>query len=285
MLSQLAWTSDSPLFDAIDAAGSVPPYKDVALPTVAGVGRVIGSPLLHPRVLKLGARIPESPLSALHDRHTSPGMSSARRALFSPGGSARKSPIPIAPKPPPQGGVTVQLLTNTFKMPLPQGGTQSPGRDPHKEPSIGGGSSLKGAIQSDTTSPQKMMATQTTPVKSSPLNLPGVTDLLASASTMLTPSCKRVLSPAGVHPLIPTSPPIPSVTITPSLATPTPSLTTPVKRQGMTPGSSSSTSQRPKRTGSLALFYRKAYQLAFIRIKDLCERLGQNTEFIQKLVI
>ena len=200
MLSQLAWTSDSPLFDAIDAAGSVPPYKDVALPTVAGVGRVIGSPLLHPRVLKLGARIPESPLSALHDRHTSPGMSSARRALFSPGGSARKSPIPIAPKPPPQGGVTVQLLTNTFKMPLPQGGTQSPGRDPHKEPSIGGGSSLKGAIQSDTTSPQKMMATQTTPVKSSPLNLPGVTDLLASASTMLTPSCKRVLSPAGVPP-------------------------------------------------------------------------------------
>ena len=46
--------------------------------------------------------------------------------------------------------------------------------------------------------------------------------------------------------------------------------------------SGSGTSPRPKRTGSLALFYRKMYQLAFIRIKDLCERLSQNQDFIQK---
>lgn len=122
VLSQLAWTSGSPLFDALDAAGSVPSYKDVALPSVAGVGRSVASPLIHPRVRKLGAKVLESPLSALHDRHTSPG-SNARRALFTPGGTIRSSPIPIAPKPPPQakGGVTVQVFTDSLKKKLQQG--------------------------------------------------------------------------------------------------------------------------------------------------------------------
>lgn len=42
---------------------------------------------------------------------------------------------------------------------------------------------------------------------------------------------------------------------------------------------------RPKRTGSLALFYRKMYQLAYIRIRDLCERLELDTDFVQKYII
>ena len=283
MLSQLAWTSDSPLFDAIDAAGSVPPYKDVALPTVAGVGRTIASPLVHPRVLKLGARVPESPLSALQDRHSSPVSSNARRALFSPGGtSARKSPIPIAPKPLPVGGggggVTVQLLKSTIKK--LQQNTQSPikeGSSPVKN------SGNQSDITIARTSPQKGLATQTSPAKSTTLPLSVVSDLLSTASTMLSPSSKGPQSPGSLRPLIPTSPPIPSVTITPSLV----SQTTPLRGQAgaLTPGGgtpSTSTSPRPKRTGSLALFYRKTYQLAYIRIKDLCERLGLTPEFTQK---
>lgn len=39
---------------------------------------------------------------------------------------------------------------------------------------------------------------------------------------------------------------------------------------------------KPKRSGSLALFYRKVYQLAFVRIKDLCERLNLPCETQQK---
>ena len=39
---------------------------------------------------------------------------------------------------------------------------------------------------------------------------------------------------------------------------------------------------KPKRSGSLALFYRKVYQLAFVRIKDLCERLALPCETQQK---
>lgn len=274
VLSKLAWCSDSPLFDAIEAAGSVPPYKDVALPMVAGVGRSIASPLLHPRLRKLGARVPESPLSALHDRHTSPG-STARRALFSPGGSVRKSPIPIAPKPPPQakGGVIVQRLPESLKMQLQQGGFQSPTKDPllGKGEALGSGTSppMKGVepVLAQTSPPKHL-----TPTKSSPLSL-GVTDPMTLATTILSPSKGAPSPPGSVRPLIPTSPPIPSVTVT---------QTTPLRGQvGASPGCNA-TSPRPKRTGSLALFYRKTYQLAYIRIKDLCERLDKTTEFIQK---
>ena len=38
----------------------------------------------------------------------------------------------------------------------------------------------------------------------------------------------------------------------------------------------------PKRTGSLALFYRKVYQLAYIRIRDLCDRLELGPDTMQK---
>lgn len=261
MLSKLAWDSDSPLFDAIDAAGSVPPYKDVALPTVAGVGRSIASPLLHPRLLKLGARIAESPLSALHGRHTTPAPA-ARRALFSPGGSMRSSPIPIAPKP---RGVTVQQLPNKVKAQLQQGGFQSPTKDPLQ--GVGSSPPKKGVELSSSPTQQTSPHNQTTPTKSCPLAL-GVSDPMSLAATVLSPSKGSSTTPGSVRPLIPTSPPIPSVTVT---------QTTPLK--GATPGS---TSPRPKRTGSLALFYRKMYQLAFIRIKDLCERLGLPNDFTQK---
>lgn len=281
VLSQLAWVSGSPLFDAIDAAGSVPPYKDVALPSVAGVGRSSASPLLHPRVRKLGAQLTGSPLSTIHERHTSPG-STARRALFSPGGSFRKSPIPIAPKPPPlaKGGVTVQLLSkiqlqqiNPLTSPSKDAATQGVGIS-LAEAGVSWSSPVKGAGADH----PDVNSVQTSPLNSSPLmttqSPPGA--ILAksnvTASTVLSPSkAPPTTSPGSVHPLIPTSPPIPSVTVT---------QTTPFKGQMVTtPGG---TSPRPKRTGSLALFYRKTYQLAFIRIKDLCERLGLATEFIQK---
>lgn len=291
VLSQLAWTSGSPLFDALDAAGSVPSYKDVALPSVAGVGRSVASPLIHPRVLKLGAKVLESPLSALHDRHTSPG-SNARRALFTPGGTIRSSPIPIAPKPPPQakGGVTVQVFTDSLKKKLQQGAPSSPNKDPpvagepaacvameqvevgsSVETSPHGGTSILTTITLGTNFHSPPQATPPTLSTHLPLGVADHTHL-STASTILSPSKAPPSLPGNIRPVIPTSPPIPSVTV---------SQTTPLRGQGvMTPGPA--TSPRPKRTGSLALFYRKAYQLAYIRIKDLCERLGQTPDFTQK---
>ena len=273
MLSQLAWMSDSPLFDAIEAAGSVPPYKDVALPSQAGVGRGLGSPLPHPRLTKLGARVPDSPLTALQSRHmaaASPG-SSARRALFSPGSSARKSLVPIAPKPPQgggAGGVTVQLITDAIKKTLQQTTpTNSPSKDLADTSGEGPVKNVPPIIPLSAT----FLGSSSSPVKA--LNLIGSELLQSAASTVLSPSSKGIsLSPGGVRPLIPTPPPIPSVTVTPTLSGSRIGLATP-----------SSASPRPKRTGSLALFYRKMYQLTSIRIKDLCERLNVPQDFfVQK---
>ena len=46
VLDYLAWTSDSPLYDAIEAAGSAPSYEDVALPPPTAGG--VATPLVHP---------------------------------------------------------------------------------------------------------------------------------------------------------------------------------------------------------------------------------------------
>ena len=292
VLSQLAWTSDSPLFDAIDLAGSVPPYKDVALPSQVGVGRVLASPLTHPRVSKLGARVPDSPLSALHGRHmASPGASSsARRALFSPGTSARRSPVPIAPKPPQGsggcgGGVTVQLISNAIKMKLQP---SKPNNPPSMEPLTGGdmvtggrgGSPRKGVDLTIAGPPTDLNnPSSSSPAKTHPLSVLGAAEFLSSpACTVLSPSKSILLSPGSVRPIVPTPPPIPSVMITQSAIGV--ARTTPLKDQmDLTVPS---VSPRPKRTGSLALFYRKTYQLASIRIKDLCERLNLPPDFVQK---
>ena len=76
VLDYLAWTSESPLYDAIDAAGSVPNYEDVALPAPTAGG--VATPLIHPAhsrvVSSLGAlrgneRTFSVPLSLLKSVH------------------------------------------------------------------------------------------------------------------------------------------------------------------------------------------------------------------------
>ena len=276
MLSQLAWISDSPLFDAIDAAGSVPLYKDVALPSQAGVGRGLSSPLPHPRLTRLGARVTDSPLSALQSRHviTASPNTGARRALFGTGTPGKKSLVPIAPKPPQggltggggAGGVTVQLITDVIKKKL-QGTT--PSSAPSEDSGEVAGESPVRSI-APVIPPTSVLGSSPSPAKG--FNLIGSEVLQSAASTVLSPSSKALsVSPGGVRPVIPTPPPIPSVTVTPTLSGSKAGLATP-----------SSASPRPKRTGSLALFYRKMYQLTSIRVKDLCERLGVPQDFVQK---
>lgn len=194
------------------------------------------------------------------------------------------------------GGVSTTTTAAASAASKASTGTQT---SPHRLPSTTAGSTTQQQQPSalsnilSSSSPPKAGITLTTSA--------GVVDLLSSntSATVLSPSkitIGSLLSPRGRRtPLIPTSPPIPSVTITPS-ASParTPQRTpatygssTTKQTLGMsaTPGTPGSiVATRPKRTGSLALFYRKMYQLAYIRIRDLCERLELDTEFVQKYV-
>ena len=104
------------------------------------------------------------------------------------------------------------------------------------------------------------------------------------APTGLVPASRCPQSSSLSSSSIPLSPPIPSVSITPSPSK------TPRQQQGSahshisTPSTltKSSSPPRPKKTGSLALFYRKVYMTGHLRIKDLCERLDQSVDFHQK---
>ena len=106
------------------------------------------------------------------------------------------------------------------------------------------------------------------------------------AATGVTPASRGPI--ASTTPTsIPLSPPIPTVSVTPSPAK-TPIQQSSTHSHTSTPstvtstGGAASHSPRPKKTGSLALFYRKVYLMAHLRIKDLCERLEQSQDFQQK---
>ena len=268
VLSQLAWQSGSPLFSVLQAC-SVPSYQDVQLPTAIAAPRATPhSQPIHPRLRTLtGAK--ESPLSSLlgHERFVSPG-SNARRQLFSPGKSPRSSPtkpIPIAPKPSQQGTVTVRPISKHMLIQM----ISSPGKQLE-----GGPSSSPNAAAAAAAASMASTGTQTSPNR--PADVTSVNPASPLKTLTIVSAAELINATAGLSPgklvtvgaTIPLSTPIPSFTISPSPGKPAPS----------TPGGAT----RPKRTGSLALFYRKMYQLAYIRIRDLCERLTLTGDFIHK---
>ena len=66
-----------------------------------------------------------------------------------------------------------------------------------------------------------------------------------------------------------------------SLSSPLPSSSLPSGSVLLSPGKPTG-STSPKRTTSLGLFYRKVYVLAYLRLKDLCERLNIASDVMQK---
>ena len=234
--------------------------------------------------------------------------SSARRQLFSPGGTQKRSPtkpIPIAPKPP-QRGVTItplklELISSILQQQqqlqagaapvgqqaptIPQvtpttQAASSPSRQPPQESLAGSSAQLVVPSTAST-------GTQTSPLRRPPapptsfqsptkgINIASMAELMSGTVPMSpgNPTVGSFLSPSRV-----TSPPVPTVIV------PSPAKTPPKGSHSATPSATtpSATPPRPKRSGSLALFYRKVYPLAFIRIKDLCDRLGFHGEAMQK---
>ena len=224
------------------------------------------------------ADVTPSPLSA-KDRYTA-SPTPARRQLFSPGkqqqpppspsasASASSSPAkqltPIAPKPPVRVTPIVQLfslLQQQNKQNQTPGVTvATPKTSTQTTPSVAAQDSIQALVS---------LATMTSPLKISPDKNRSVTSGVPSSS-----------SDSPVHP---SSAPIITVSC-PSTPT-TKQSQTPQKQGATTPSATapkSSSPPRPKRTGSVALFYRKVYQMAFLRIKDLCERLALREDILQK---
>uniref|UniRef100_A0A7N6FG05 Retinoblastoma-like 1 (p107) n=1 Tax=Anabas testudineus TaxID=64144 RepID=A0A7N6FG05_ANATE len=228
VLESRAWTADSAMWSALQAAGNkVPTVEEVnfssCLDTGSGSGSSSGpshlplvalSPIIHPRIREfrsgLGSarkEVPPSPLS-VHDRYSSPAAGSAKRRLF-------------GDDPP---GQTSGLSSS-----------MSPVSSPAKRLTFGSCSTLKiGGVSNDRT---------ITLIPVQPYDSSGA----VSAQFLLTASPSR---PA------PTAP---------------------------TTSDSQTGNGRPRRTGSLALFFRKVYHLASVRLRDLCARLDISSELRGKI--
>ncbi|XP_068450993.1 retinoblastoma-like protein 1 [Clinocottus analis] len=236
VLESRAWSADSALWSALQAAGSkVPTVEEVNFPSSldSGAGSSSGgvvqshlplvalSPIIHPRIREfrsgLGSArkdVPASPLS-LHDRYSSPAAGSAKRRLF-------------GDDPPAHGSA------------LTPG---SPMMSPAKRLTFGSGSTLR-------------------------IGAPG------GQTTVLSIPLQGAASDRTIT-LIPVQPCDSSGTITAQfLLTASPSRAA---------ASCDLQTGRPRRTGSLALFFRKVYHLASVRLRDLCVKMDVPSELRGKI--
>ncbi|KAM4583235.1 retinoblastoma-like protein 1 [Fundulus diaphanus] len=239
VLESRAWTSDSALWSALEAAGNkVPTVEEVNFSSCLDSGSgstnaqshlplVAHSPIIHPRIREfrsgLGSarkEVPPSPLS-VHDRYSSPAAGSAKRRLF-----GDDAPVPSA---------AVKINVS----PLPS---------PAKRLTFGSSSSAlkNGGVGAQTTVLSFPLQGERTftliPVQ--PCDSSGV----VTAQFLLTSSPSRG-----------------------SAAAPT------------TSAEPQAGSGRPRRTGSLALFFRKVYHLASVRLRDLCLKLDISAELRGKI--
>uniref|UniRef100_A0A669B4G2 Retinoblastoma-like protein 1 n=1 Tax=Oreochromis niloticus TaxID=8128 RepID=A0A669B4G2_ORENI len=212
VLESRAWTADSALWRALQAAGN-------KVPTVE---EVRGTHIIHntdKNLSGLGSArkdVPPSPLT-VHDRYSSPAAGSAKRRLF--------GDDPPAPSP----GLNAGL---------------SPMSSPAKRLTFGASSTLKIGGQ----------GTQTT--------------------VLSTNNTDRTITLIPVQPCDSSAPVTAQFLLTASPSRPTAVATTSDTQAG---------NGRPRRTGSLALFFRKVYHLASVRLRDLCVKLDISSDLRGKI--
>uniref|UniRef100_A0A8C6UHX7 Retinoblastoma-like 1 (p107) n=1 Tax=Neogobius melanostomus TaxID=47308 RepID=A0A8C6UHX7_9GOBI len=220
VLESRAWSSDSALWTALQAAGNkVPTVEEVRgtsnpAPPQTHLPMMALSPIIHPRIREfrtIGSTIKTNPASPLtvHDRYSSPAAGSAKRRLFgddlpSSGAKANGSVMPqfciISPL------ENKKFLFIFFYLLF----------------------RLSSGINSDRT------------ITLIPVQQVNPTNTV-TAHYLLTASPSRItLAPA--------------------------------------PSDAQTGSSRPRRTGSLALFFRKVYHLASVRLRDLCVKLDISSE-------
>ncbi|NXR35309.1 RBL1 protein, partial [Zosterops hypoxanthus] len=249
ILESLAWTRNSALWNALEAAeNKVPTCEEVIFPSnfeASNGGSGFGhlpmmplSPIIHPRVKEvrtdLGGSLrrdmqPLSPIS-VHERYSSPTAGSAKRRLFGDDSSKEMQ--------------MEKILTKGTKLtiaPASSIGAENMSASPAQ------------TVLTMTTTPGPGKARQkvTIPLHGIANDMGGIT--LIPISINLGQPCK-VDEQAPCHP----------------------------------PGNQAQEMQvpaasKPKRTGSLALFYRKVYHLASVRLRDLCLKLDVSNDLRRKI--
>ncbi|XP_041096013.1 retinoblastoma-like protein 1 [Polyodon spathula] len=262
ILESRAWSQDSALWECLSAAqNKVPTCEEVTFPSnfesVNGSGGLSHlpmaplSPVVHPRLKEvrtdLGGSVrrdvPPSPIS-VHDRYSSPMAGSAKRRLF---GEDPSSGFPVSKISFSQGGGLKIIHTPSSPRdtaPLPPGCTLV----------------TMATATVTTTNGQKVMI----PVKGVANETGGITFIPVGLNT------------ADQQKGVDSSSPTPLSAQALLGASPT-------RSRGAVAQEAQPASSKPKKTGSLALFFRKVYHLASVRLRDLCLKLDISAELRRKI--
>ncbi|XP_020846458.1 retinoblastoma-like protein 1 isoform X1 [Phascolarctos cinereus] len=258
ILESLAWSNDSALWDALHISeNKVPTCEEVIFPNNLEMGNVQGhlpmmplSPIVHPRVKEVrtdsgNLRRDVQPLSpiSVHERYSSPTAGSAKRRLFGEDTSSKMFVDKTATE-----GTKLKIASSSSVI--------------AENVSVLPGQSLltvAPAVVAGTTG-QRV----TIPLHGVAIDTGGITviPMPVNASEQ-----SRVESPVQI--------PITAQ----SLSGTSPKQSHGTKALEMHQAGVS----RPKRTGSLALFYRKVYHLASVRLRDLCLKLDISNDLRRKI--
>ncbi|EDO46411.1 predicted protein [Nematostella vectensis] len=258
VLESLAWSGDSPLWMTIEQAGGVPSCEDVTIPNHVEAAHpnqnLLASPIMHPRLQRICGeegmprRIMSPTSPTLQDHFGSPGASGARRNLMANFGGAPARTVAMATASnghfTRSAGAAQAASNSTASVSQVHPGT-TPTLLITQAPASGGGFVVNGIAQA--------------------VVLPSSTATTVQVS--LSPRSGSTLATSVIPPGSPVRSP---VRLTPQAAV-------------ATSHSASTTPAKPKKTGSLALFFRKVYHMASVRLRDLCARLDVNEELRGKM--
>uniref|UniRef100_F7EWV1 RB transcriptional corepressor like 1 n=1 Tax=Monodelphis domestica TaxID=13616 RepID=F7EWV1_MONDO len=258
ILESLAWSSDSALWDALHISeNNVPTCEEVIFPNNLEAGSVQShlpmmplSPIVHPRVKEVrtdsgSIRRDMQPLSpiSVHERYSSPTAGSAKRRLFGEDTSSKMFVDKTTTE-----GTKMKMVSSSSN--IAENASVLPGQSLLTVAPV----VVTGATGQKVTIPLHGVATDTGEITVIPMQLNA-----NEQSRVESP----VQIPITAQSLSGTSPKQSHATKAPE-----------VQQAGI---------NRPKKTGSLALFYRKVYHLASVRLRDLCLKLDVSNDLRRKI--
>ncbi|XP_046395254.1 retinoblastoma-like protein 1 isoform X1 [Ischnura elegans] len=266
ILESMAWKSDSPVWDAIADSGlPVPSCEDVSLPGQISTDSPNGtveptsmytassSPLPNPMIRRLAMGTVNDRPALKHMLHQSPGSSALERF---------HSPLPPG-----------QARKRLFVDSLPPSSTTLP-------------STTSSSVMSSAATSSSSISNTSNAAPANVMVKPGQSLLQSTAAKAVAINIQTIQGENGERYIPISYMPSPGSVIiqahhavgtpvqTPAVQTGSVAVKTgqpPAKTTSSTPAANSE--RRPRRTGSLGLFFRKFYHLAWVRMQELCKDL------------
>ncbi|XP_030917328.1 retinoblastoma-like protein 2 isoform X2 [Geospiza fortis] len=274
ILESMAWKQGSVLWDRIrENENKVPTCEEVMPPQYferSAGSSVVGSPLTPRRINEVRAESGglgkglSSPPASLYDRYSSPTANPTRRRLFADNDGA------------PEGGTAVRVPPQPVVSTVP---VQNMSPEAVSVTPVPGQTLVTVATATVTANNGQ---TVTIPVQGIANENGGITFFPVQVNVGAQPQ-------AVSGPMQPLSAQTLAGTLNPQMAGAALQLPGQLTVQQISPGEQrqaqhlSATATRPRKMGSLALFFRKVYHLASVRLRDLCAKLDVSDELRKKI--